>query len=413
MTLPKRLDTRMQTLKALALYVAALMASMILGSFAHAQSVDPKTVEPPLPQSSTPMTFARACEVGTSTLTLAAVGDILPQSDLSVQSYNSSLGFASLWPKLTSYISGADIAYGNLEGPTAEGVAIDGRVTSDPGPTLDRYVYTATNLQFNYHPRIIDDLKRSGFDIVSIANNHALDRSSIGVDRTIEALLARNMPYSGARRTTDRSASISTLIDRAGFRIAFIACTDVWNGSDPKQLITACASDQVVREIKSLNQDSSVDAVIVTPHWGEEYHHVANSRQRSLARKFLDAGASAVIGSHPHMLQEMESYRTRDGRDTVVAYSLGNFVSGQGSRPGLKISVLMYVGLTKRVGEKAWVNGVSYLPLWMDRGPNSINLAENSRQAPKSLVTNQISRLMDPSRALRTGSAIRTNIGCP
>lgn len=404
-----------QILKAALVYLTALAATAALGSIAQAQSADydPATVEPPLPAASTPMSFSRACEAGSMT-TIAAVGDVLPHEGLAEQAYASYNGFESLWTKLVPYISAAGFAYANLEGPTAEGVAGSGVLMADPGPTLDRNVYTGTSFLFNYHPRIIDDLKRSGFDMVSVANNHSMDRSSIGVDRTVEAMIDHNMSYSGARRISDPNASISTIVDRNGFRLGWIACTDVMNGPDPKHLLTSCGDEgKIIREISRLGQDPSVDAVIVTPHWGEEYHHVASSRQRAMARRFLDAGASAVIGSHPHMLQEMESYRTRDGRDTVVAYSLGNFVSGQGKRPGLKITVLMFVGLTKRPGEKAWVNGVSYLPLWMDRGPHSVNLAENSKQAPRALIANHLAHLMDPSRSLRATLPIKTNIGCP
>jgi poly-gamma-glutamate capsule biosynthesis protein CapA/YwtB (metallophosphatase superfamily) len=286
---------------------------------------------------------------------------------------------------------------------------------ADPGPVLDRDVYTGTSLMFNYHPRIISDLQTSGFDILSIANNHSLDRSSVGVDRTIEAFLERQMPYSGAHRTNDPSAPIETVIDRNGFRVAFIACTDVYNGGDPKHLITSCSGDfsRIASTIQRLNQDHTIDAVIITPHWGTEYHHITNGGQRNLAHKFLDAGASAVIGSHPHMLQEVETYVTRDGRDTVIAYSLGNFVSWQGKVPGQKTSMILFVGLTKRPGERAWVNGASYIPLWMDRNPNSINFAQTSKQAPQSIVQNIVSKLMDPSRQIKIGAPLRTDLGCP
>lgn len=403
---------KLQMLKAIALYVGALLAALAFGTLSQAQ-VDPETIEPALPASAQTLSFARACEPGQS-ITIAAVGDVLPHSGLAEQAYASKIGFESLWSKLVPFISAVDIAYANLEGAVADGIAGGGMKSADPGPTLNRFVYTGTSFLFNYHPRIIDDLKRSGFDILSVANNHALDRASIGVDKTVQNMIEHGMQYSGARRLLDTNASISTVVERSGFRVAFIACTDVYNGADPKHLVTACADEgKIVAEIQRLNADSSIDAVIVAPHWGEEYHHIANGRQRAKARRFLDAGASAIIGSHPHMLEEVESYRTKDGRDTVVAYSLGNFVSGQGKRPGLKTTVLFYVGLTKRPGEKAWVNGVSYLPLWMDRGPHSINALENSTQAPRATAMDIISKLIDPSRAVRATLPIKTNLGCP
>lgn len=425
LSVPQKL--KVAAAKALALYVSALLAALAFGSFAQAQAqvqvqvtgtaqvstASPQTVEPPLPEAASPMSFARACEAG-QTLTIAAVGDILPHEGLAQQAYASKIGFESLWIKVVPYLQAADMAYANIEGPVAQGVASGGELAADPGPTLNRFVYTGTSFLFNYHPRIIDDLKTSGFNIVSVANNHALDRSSVGVDRTVQNMIDHGIQYSGAHRSQDPQASISTIVARNGFRVAWIACTDVYNGPDPKHLVTACADEAtIISEIQKLGRDSSIDAVIIAPHWGEEYHHIATSRQRMKARHFLDAGAAAIIGSHPHMLEEMETYRTADGRDTVIAYSLGNFVSGQGSRPGLKATVMMFLGLTKRPGEKAWVNGVSYLPLWMDRGPHSINAAESSTQAPHATVNTIISHLMDPSRSIKASLPIKTKIGCP
>lgn len=412
-------------LKALALYGATLLAALAFEAAAKAQApasvgapspvnIDRATMEPPLPMTASPISFQRACEEGQH-LVIAAVGDVLPHDPLAEQAYNSRLGFQSLWSKVTPFIQQADIAYANLEGPAAAGVSARGVLKADPGPVLDHDVYTGTSLVFNYNPRIISDLQASGFDILSVANNHALDRSPIGVDRTIEAMRSLNMPYSGAHMIDEPSAPIETIVEKNGFRIAFIACTDVYNGPDKMHLITACSGDlaKITSTIQRLNQDQTIDAVIVTPHWGEENHHIATDRQRKLARRFLEAGASAVIGSHPHELQEVETYRTQDGRETLIAYSLGNFVSFQGKHPGLKTTMLLFVGLTKRPGERAWVNGASYLPLWMDRGPHSVNLAEKSTQAPKAAVQNIVSRLMDPSRQLKANSPIRTDIGCP
>jgi hypothetical protein len=404
-------------IKALLVYGAALFAIFALESLAKAQDlvlpvIDPATIEPALPEQASVMSFSRACESGDH-LMIAAVGDVLPHEGLAQQAYTSKLGFGSLWPKLTPYIQSADMAYANLEGPAAEGVAANGVLKSDPGEMLDHDVYTGTDLMFNYNPRIINDLKTTGFDIVSVANNHALDRTSIGVDRTIEAMNSRGLQFSGGHESSNAQAPIETIVERAGFRVAWIACIDVYNGPDPKHLITGCGDEaKMISTIQRLNQDTSIDAVIVAPHWGVEYHHIASARQRLLARKFLEAGASAIIGSHPHMLEEVETYRTRDGRDTVIAYSLGNFVSGQGKRPGLKTSMMLFVGLTKRAGEKAWVNGASYLPLWMDRGPHSINIAEKSNQAPHATVERIVTHLADPARELKAGSPIRTDLGC-
>jgi hypothetical protein len=103
--------------------------------------------------------------------------------------------------------------------------------------------------------------------------------------------------------------------------------------------------------------------VIVTPHWGDEYVANPNRKQRDLAKRFVDAGALLVIGSHPHVLQPWETITAADGRQGFVIYSLGNFVSGQ-THLARRSSMLLYVGLT-RSAQGVVVNGVSYVPLAM------------------------------------------------
>lgn len=370
--------------------------------------------EPPVPAVAPSLSFARACETGES-IVISAVGDILPHSSFAKQSYRAEIGFESLWPRFTPYFQSVDIAYGNLEGPTASGVAQGGRLKADPGPVLDEDVYTGTDMRFNYHPRIIDDLKRSGFDLLSMANNHAFDRKAIGLDKTVDAFRERGVPLVGARKSTERGAPPAVITESKGFRIAWISCSEALNGADPRGQILRCGVDEneIVAEIQRLTGDRTIDAIFVAPHWGDEYRHIAAKRQRLLARSFLEAGASAIVGSHPHMLQELESYKTRDGRDTVIAYSLGNFVAGQNCKTGQRLNAVLFIGLTKRSGERAWVNGVTYMPGWIgrDKGYSALPLALAS-DAPKAKASGILSKLFDPSRELKPGQAIRTNPEC-
>lgn len=281
---------------------------------------------------------------------------------------------------------------------------------------MDRNVYTGTDMVFNFHPRILSDLQRSGFDILSFSNNHTLDRASIGVDKTLEEFAKINLPVVGARSTREPNAPLHTRTRAKGITVAWVACTEATNGwPDPNKQVLLCYrdADTIVAEIQRLSQDRTVDAVVVAPHWGVEYATQPNSSQRNTARRFLDAGADAIIGSHPHVLQPIEKYQTRDGRETVIAYSLGNFVSGQRRMIGQRLTTLLYVGFTKRnSGERAFVNGVSYLPLWMETRPHTINALETTTQAPKKEAFDLLYSLFDSTRELKPGAVVRTNLEC-
>jgi hypothetical protein len=136
------------------------------------------------------------------------------------------------------------------------------------------------------------------------------------------------------------------------------------------------------------------------------------TRQIQFAQEMIDAGADAIVGSHPHVLQPIEKVIAKDGREAFVAYSLGNFVSGQGKRYAQKLSAIVFVGFSKRPGERAWINGISYLPLWMNRGPHSVGPLETSDQAPQPDVNEILHALFDPTRELKVQDPVRTNLEC-
>ena len=85
----------------------------------------------------------------------------------------------------------------------------------------------------------------------------------------------------------------------------------------------------LLKKIARLHASGSIDAIVVTPHWGRQYQFRPTARQKTLARDLIEAGAIAVIGTHPHVVQPWEKITTDDGREGLVIYSTGNFISGQ------------------------------------------------------------------------------------
>lgn len=306
------------------------------------------------------ITFPHACEKGTQ-IVIAAMGDLLFHHHLQVKA--SKDGYESLWQEAVPYIKGADIAYANLEGPIAVGMNNMGHQVKDP-MRWDFGVYTDYP-SFNYHPRLAKDLKTSGFTVVSTANNHTLDRSSIGVDKTIEILDQTGVSHVGSKKR-DAEQSWVKIIDSKGIKVAWLACTEHTNGhADKAKQILHCYQSNDRQLIKKTIQElqSKVDAIIVSPHWGVEYQEQPNRTQQEFAKEVLNAGATAVIGSHPHVLQPVQKYITQDGRATLIGYSLGNFVSFQGSTR-TRSTIILMLGLTKTANGTI-INGVRYVPMYM------------------------------------------------
>jgi len=324
--------------------------------------------------SNGPLKYTRACDRG-DTMSIAAVGDVLLHARLQRQAYASPDGFVDLWSGVRDLLAQADLTYANLEGPTAEGVNSSGRSVPDPGKVFDDYVYTSYPM-FNYHPSLGEDLVASGVDVVSTANNHSLDRRPLGIDRTLSAIGAAGLAYTGTRQQGDTVSPWYTITTEGGFSLAWLACTYGTNGvSDPHDQVLRCFSqaDLVEQLVRDLADRSDVDAVIVTPHWGLEYHATPQQKQVDLAHRLLDAGATAILGSHPHVLQPWEKYETVDGRETFVMYSFGNFVSGQYHLPR-RSTLLLYLGLTRFEDGSVGVNGARYVPLHVSRRGDDIKV---------------------------------------
>lgn len=278
-----------------------------------------------------------------SKIKISFVGDILFHKPLTISVMNSpTQKFSQLWEKTIPFFQASDFTYGNLEGPVARGIYLDDWVPRDAGEVgfvYDDKVYTGDKFLFNFHPNVLDDLKASGFDLISTANNHTKDRREIGVDKTIDSMLEKKMNFIGTRKAADRTQgplyNFHRITQIKDFRVGWVACTEALNGfpnTHAQTLLCFQQAKEISAIIKMLKNDEKVDIVIVTPHWGVEYAKF-NTLQSSYANLFLDDGADAIIGSHPHVLQDVAQYRTKDGRDTFIAYSLGNFISGQKKDP--------------------------------------------------------------------------------
>lgn len=315
----------------------------------------------PVIYSQSPLIYPGACQSGHQ-IVIAAVGDVLLHKPLQMKA--SQQGFQSLWEDAIPYLQAADITYGNIEGPMAFGVNRAGEPVNDPGHRWDDNVYSSFPL-FNYHPSLAKELKQSGFDIVSTANNHTLDRLSLGVDRTIHTLDQAKLFFAGTRVKNSPSPWY-TIINKKGFRIAWIACTTTTNGIiDRHQQVLYCYKKRDRRKIKNLiyQLKSKVDAIILVPHWGTQYQHRPNQYQIRFAKEMLNAGALAIIGSHPHVIQPMKKYITKDGRITFIAYSLGNFVSYQGT-PKNRATIILFLTLIK-TSHGTVIKNVRYMPAYM------------------------------------------------
>lgn len=177
---------------------------------------------------------------------------------------------------------------------------------------------------FKSDPTSISGLKNAGIDLVSLANNHAMDYKKEGLSDTMHYLKKANMPFVGAgSNATDANKPYVKIIN--GKKIKFMAFSRVlpdasWKaGSKSAGIADGYNLEDMLSRIKKEKKDS--EFLFVYIHWGKEKSEKPESYQRTWAKKMIDAGADGIIGSHPHVLQGFEYYKGKP-----IAYSLGNFL---------------------------------------------------------------------------------------
>jgi poly-gamma-glutamate synthesis protein (capsule biosynthesis protein) len=241
---------------------------------------------------------------------LVAVGDILMHEDVKRSAAAASL--PALWEAVEPVLRRADIAFANLETPVAPRTGAPGRP-----------------FQFNAPDDLPGALKASGFTVLSTANNHAYDQGVAGVLETLDRLRAAQLVAVGSGATR-AEAEQPRVVQVNGLRVAFLGFTDLFNihlnrrASEP----WVCPLDPAGAAAAVRAARGMADAVVVSLHWGTEYSHQPQARQRAIAAQLAEAGADVILGSHPHVLQPVEVLDT-GGRRTLVVYSMGNFISNQ------------------------------------------------------------------------------------
>ncbi len=329
---------------------------------------------------------------GGERVSVTIVGDVLLHWQLAQLGYVR--GFQGVWAQAAPFLAGADLAIANLEGPVAPGLTRGGGQAPDPGPVYDNKVYTGFPL-FNYHPRILADLKAAGVDLVTTANNHAMDRGPRGVDLTLREVERAGLGAVG----TIRAGAARDFVLRRGTalgKISFIACSFSTNGNaDPARQVLLCYRDraELLALVRAEAARADVAGVIVLPHWGQEYQSTPDARQRALARALAAVGATAVIGTHPHAVQPFTTL-PGVGKRVPIAYSTGNFIAVQSDMPS-KVGALAVLELCRAPEGGLVAERFGWIAVQMEftRTAYWLNVANKGTPGPMGLAERHLSQI--------------------
>jgi poly-gamma-glutamate synthesis protein (capsule biosynthesis protein) len=262
-------------------------------------------------------------------VSFAVAGDVIPHEPVrsAAEAAGGGVqGWGSLLNDVKDVFEGADFGFVNLETPVA--------------PAHSK---GSKPFMFDSPVALPEALKANGIKIVSFANNHVMDQGWAGFAETRDHLREIGLQFVGSE---DKGAQTwqPLIVEANGIKVGWLGMTRWLNGNRnpdkedqphvnffpyPGESGGAAGADeaQVLASIKAAREQC--DLLVISIHWGTEYAPAPRPEDVDMAHKMLEAGASVIVGHHPHVLQPIETYTTADGRMAVIFYSLGNFLSNQ------------------------------------------------------------------------------------
>ena len=254
------------------------------------------------------------------------VGDIMLSryiGDLMAKNNNYDFPFEKITPSL----QGADLVFGNLESPI-----------SNQGQSAG-HLYS-----FRADPQALSGLKKAGFTVLSVANNHAFDYGLAAFTDTLNNLKQTGLKYAGGGLDFTE-AHQGSYQEINGIKITVLAYTNLLPANeaatDNQAGFANLNTEQMIRDIKAAKAKS--DLVIVSFHWGQEYQTRSNKSQQEIATTAIQAGADLIVGHHPHVPQEIGEVQ-----GVTVAYSLGNFIFDQNFSKDTATALMLKVSIQNK-----------------------------------------------------------------
>lgn len=240
-------------------------------------------------------------------MSLIAVGDILIHESVYKDALKSDGGydFHKMFTEVDDIIKKYDLKYCNQES-TIGGSALG--ISGYPS--------------FNSPDEIGDEIVNLGFNLISLANNHALDKGEDAVKYSNSYWKTKNVIVAGTYNSIEERDKIN-VYEKNGIKYAFLAYTTISNAKVRNNyILNMYSADRAKKDINSIKD--KVDVIIVSMHWGVEDTNTPTESQKQIAEYLSSLGVNLIIGAHPHVVQPIEYVG-----DTLVIYSLGNFISNQ------------------------------------------------------------------------------------
>ncbi|MDW7692576.1 CapA family protein [Flammeovirgaceae bacterium SG7u.111] len=287
----------------------------------------------------------------TTCVSLLFFGDVMghsPQINAAYVDSTKSYDYDSSFHYIKPLLSEADISIGNLE------------VTLGITP-YDGYP------RFSSPAALAVALQKAGVDILATSNNHSNDRGKKGVENTIKILDTLGTVHTGTFKDSySRDYTYPLIINKKGIRIALLNYTYGTNGLPTRapNIVNLIDTTQIYYDLVKAKAHSP-DKIIVFYHWGLEYQSLPSKDQKTVAQFAFKNGADYVIGAHPHVIQPFERTTDSLGKENLLVYSLGNFISNQ--RKLKTDGGAMVKFEICKCEEESWLGEAGYFLTWVYR----------------------------------------------
>ena len=295
-----------------------------------------------------------------SIIRISAVGDILCENSILEDAYDKgtqNYDFTSMFKNMSTFFADSDITVGTME----------------TNYTDNKYSgYGQRNSPISF----AEALKNIGIDLVSISTNHSLDYGIEGLQETKRALEGIGYDVVGDNLGESR-VKIKTIKNT---KIAFLSYTygfENQNSKTKEELDSANIYNSEIAKKDLEYAKENADYSIIIMHWGDAYSIKPNKEQQNIAKFLVENGADIILGNHASAVQKMEVMQSPEGKNVLVAYSLGNYISGE-TMDISKIELVLNIELRKS-GETGEVvlSKVDYTPIYvLDRGTKAENRYE-------------------------------------
>lgn len=252
---------------------------------------------------------------------LAMIGDILQHMGVYTSGIkdDGSYNFDHVFTHIKAALADQDIKVVNQETPLG-------------GADLGYSGYPSFN-----GPQEMGDAEAAvGFNVVLRATNHTMDRGYEGLKNELAFWRSKHAnevevigavdPDAAAAKTADPYKPY--LFEKDGFTVALLNATYDLNGyEDPNEAVANLYNERLITAVRDIEDDA--DLTVIFPHWGTEYQLTSDDSQREMAKKLIDAGADAIIGAHPHVIEPFEVLSSSSGQKVPCFWSVGNYISTQ------------------------------------------------------------------------------------